>query len=236
MTITKQQLVDKYNEVYGEDNGVDKPFVELTKDEKVEALLQFITEGTGGGGGSGDASAANQTTQIAQLGSLTETAPATDTASSGLNGRLQRITQRITSLISLFPTSLGTKTAAESLSVTPASDATFTNVATSIVHTETQLTAPDQTTTSRQLTGYRHAAWQIVVANINTSITLRFEGSNDNTNWSNLDTSKTDKTITANNVYEEEKTFCNFEYVRVKFVSESGGTSATIDIKTRLMS
>jgi len=34
-----------------------------------------------------------------KTGSLTETAPATDTASSGLNGRLQRIAQRITSLI-----------------------------------------------------------------------------------------------------------------------------------------
>src|ERR1019366_2945537 len=34
-----------------------------------------------------------------QVGGLTETAPATDTASSGLNGRLQRIAQRITSLI-----------------------------------------------------------------------------------------------------------------------------------------
>lgn len=33
------------------------------------------------------------------LGSLTEAAPATDTASSGLNGRLQRVAQRITSLI-----------------------------------------------------------------------------------------------------------------------------------------
>lgn len=32
-------------------------------------------------------------------GALTETAPATDTASSGLNGRLQRIAQRLTSLI-----------------------------------------------------------------------------------------------------------------------------------------
>ena len=32
----------------------------------------------------------------AQIGSLTETAPATDTASSGLNGRLQRIAQRLT--------------------------------------------------------------------------------------------------------------------------------------------
>jgi hypothetical protein len=35
----------------------------------------------------------------AKIGSLTEAAPASDTASSGLNGRLQRISQRITSLI-----------------------------------------------------------------------------------------------------------------------------------------
>lgn len=34
-----------------------------------------------------------------KIGSLTETAPASDTASSGLNGRLQRIAQRLTSLI-----------------------------------------------------------------------------------------------------------------------------------------
>ena len=41
------------------------------------------------------------------VGSLTETAPTTDTASSGLNGRLQRIAQRLTSLIALLPTALG---------------------------------------------------------------------------------------------------------------------------------
>lgn len=41
-----------------------------------------------------------------KTGSLTETAPATDTASSGLNGRLQRIAQRITSLIALIPAAL----------------------------------------------------------------------------------------------------------------------------------
>lgn len=38
----------------------------------------------------------------AAIGSLTEAAPATDTASSGLNGRLQRIAQRLTSLIALL--------------------------------------------------------------------------------------------------------------------------------------
>ena|SRR3990167_8404575 len=41
------------------------------------------------------------------VGSLTETVPGTDIASSGLNGRLQRIAQRLTSLISLLPVALG---------------------------------------------------------------------------------------------------------------------------------
>lgn len=41
------------------------------------------------------------------VGSLTETAPATDTAASGLNGRLQRVAQRLSSLIALLPTALG---------------------------------------------------------------------------------------------------------------------------------
>jgi len=40
-----------------------------------------------------------QQTQSTRIGDLLEAAPATDTASSGLNGRLQRIAQRITSLI-----------------------------------------------------------------------------------------------------------------------------------------
>ncbi len=99
----------------------------------------------GGGGGAGDASAANQTTQITQLGAVTETAPATDTASSGLNGRLQRIAQRLTSLIAQLPASLGIKTAANSLSVAPASDAAFALVPTSIV-VSTTVTRPANVT------------------------------------------------------------------------------------------
>lgn len=42
-----------------------------------------------------------------QIGSVTETAPGTDTASSGLNGRLQRVAQRLTSLAALLPAALG---------------------------------------------------------------------------------------------------------------------------------
>lgn len=57
--------------------------------------------------GGTDSALANTTTasaaDAARIGALTETAPATDTASSGLNGRLQRIAQRLTSLIALLP-------------------------------------------------------------------------------------------------------------------------------------
>lgn len=68
------------------------------------------------------ATSALQTTGNNRLGDLTETAPANDTASSGLNGRLQRIAQRLTSLIALFPTSLGQKTMANSFPIVVASD------------------------------------------------------------------------------------------------------------------
>jgi hypothetical protein len=60
----------------------------------------------GGVGGGGDASAANQllgnaslTSLVTEVGAVLEAAPITDTGSSGLNGRLQRIAQRLTSLI-----------------------------------------------------------------------------------------------------------------------------------------
>lgn len=41
-----------------------------------------------------------------KVGSLTETAPATDTASSGLNGRLQRIAERLTTFMVRLPSAL----------------------------------------------------------------------------------------------------------------------------------
>lgn len=78
------------------------------------------------------AGASTEATLLAQatlIGAVIETAPATDTASSGLNGRLQRIAQRITSLIALLPVSLGQKTMANSLAVTLASDQSALSIA-----------------------------------------------------------------------------------------------------------
>jgi len=72
------------------------------------------------------ATSTNQATQITAMGGVAETAPASDTASSGLNGRLQRIAQRITSMIALLPTALGQGTMAQSLRVVLASDQTPT--------------------------------------------------------------------------------------------------------------
>jgi hypothetical protein len=73
-------------------------------------------------GANGLATESKQDAEAVLIGAVTEVAPATDTASSGLNGRLQRIAQRLTSLISLLPSSLGQKTMANSLAVTFASD------------------------------------------------------------------------------------------------------------------
>lgn len=72
---------------------------------------------------------ATQTAQATLIGAVTETAPATDTASSGLNGRLQRIAQRITSLIALVPAALGQGTMAQSFRVVVASDQSALTVA-----------------------------------------------------------------------------------------------------------
>ncbi len=54
------------------------------------------------------ATATNQTAQATLLGAVTETAPASDTAPSGLNGRLQRIAQRLTTLITGVVLAAGT--------------------------------------------------------------------------------------------------------------------------------
>ncbi len=57
-----------------------------------------------------------------KLGIVTEAAPASDTASSGLNGRLQRIAQRLTTMLTGTPAALGQGTMAASMKVVIASD------------------------------------------------------------------------------------------------------------------
>lgn len=120
------------------------------------------------------ATAANQTAQATLTGAVNETAPATDTASSGLNGRLQRIAQRLTSLIGLFPTAIGQTTKAGSLSVTLASDqdnATATNQTTLNTRVgDLTETAPASDTASSGLNGRLQRIAQNLTSFYNASI------------------------------------------------------------------
>jgi hypothetical protein len=69
---------------------------------------------------SGISTEAKQDITNERIGALNEAAPASDTASSGLNGRLQRIAQRISSLIGILPPARGKQIIDQSLSVTTA--------------------------------------------------------------------------------------------------------------------
>ncbi len=98
------------------------------------------------------------------IGSLTETAPVSDTASSGLNGRLQRIAQRLTSLIALIPAALGQGTKAQSMSVTLASNDDL--VSTVGVKTDAANTATNTTSVSAM------SVWKQISASIQTLATM----------------------------------------------------------------
>lgn len=95
--------------------------------------------------------------------------------------------------------------------------------------TFTQLTAAGSTAAQnvRPRTTIEYA---VTVASIDTSVTVRVEGSHDNTNWFNLDDAAIDTTYTANGTYELCKYGVAAEYVRFTFVSEAGGANATLDV------
>lgn len=121
--------------------------------QRLTTLIQLFPASLGAKAASASFPVTQSAEDAALIGAATETAPATDTASSGLNGRLQRVSQRITSLIALqstlnglFPTSLGVKAASASLSVTQSTeDAALTGPVTE--------TAPATDTASSGLNG-----------------------------------------------------------------------------------
>lgn len=121
-----------------------------------------------------------------------------------------------------LPATLGVKTQALALSTGVAQDK----------NVWTQLTAPG-VTAAFPMVGYKHATVAVTIATINTSVTLRVEGSLDGTNWFNLSATDTDTTYTANGTYGfvVEATVDN---IRLNFVSEVGGTDATIDATVRV--
>jgi hypothetical protein len=103
---------------------------------RLQRIAQNVTSGTavstamsaklpaalGSAAAASSLSVTQSTEDVARVGIITEAAPGTDTASSGLNGRLQRVAQNVTSMSAKLPASLGIKTAANSISTTVASD------------------------------------------------------------------------------------------------------------------
>lgn len=95
---------------------------ELKQDDQIDLLTDIETDLSDISTETTLATRLSESDFDTKVGSLTETAPTTDTASSGLNGRLQRLSQRLTSIIALLPGSLGQKARTASLAVTLSSE------------------------------------------------------------------------------------------------------------------
>ena len=90
------------------------------------------------------------------------------------------------------------------------------------------LTAPASTDVVRMY-GSKGFIVQFTVATINTSVVVKAEGSVDNSSWFDLSEDESAITKTANGTYAM---LCETEvpFIRFTFVSEAGGTAATIAV------
>lgn len=108
-----------------------------------------LLDGTTGGTPISPATSGNQSTLNTNIGATNESAAASDTATSGLNGLFKRLLQRFTTFLALLPASLGTKTASASLAVTLASDEALLGVqkrARTFTRIQAAVTRPANTT------------------------------------------------------------------------------------------
>ena len=90
--------------------------------QRLTNIIGILPSGLGQASKTGSLAVTLPTEQEAILGSLSETAPTTDTASSGLNGRLQRIAQRLSTILGVLPTARGPQTSVNSISIVSNSD------------------------------------------------------------------------------------------------------------------
>lgn len=90
--------------------------------------------------------------------------------------------------------------------------------------------------------GARNHVFQLLLAAVNTNVIVEIQGSHDGTNFGVLSMDNTAvtgvsgisanrATITANGTYFFVAKNVTTPYVRFTFVSESGGTAATLDVK-----
>ncbi len=98
-----------------------------------------------------------------------------------------------------------------------------------------QLTAAGSTGSIKMLSDdnlycYTNVVFQATIAAINTTVNLVIEGSLDDLNWFYLDEGDNYLTYTANGTHALQwEGTGEVNYVRFTFVSETGGTDATVD-------
>ena len=97
-------------------------------------------------------------------------------------------------------------------------------------YTFTTLAAPGATSDVLDMGGCEDIVFQYTIATMNTTVVVRGEGSLDNSSWFNLDTDEQDTTQTADGTYAMQYSG-RVGFVRFRFVSETGGTAATVAIK-----
>jgi hypothetical protein len=118
------------------------------------------------------------------LGSIADSVATTDTGTFSLIALTKKIAQNITSLATLFPTSLGQKAAASSLAVTLSNenvqDQAITGQSAQTATVNNILTTTSGSTAT-DTTGYRSFAIQVI--STGTSGNFIFESSNDNINF-----------------------------------------------------
>ena len=90
----------------------------------------------------------------------------------------------------------------------------------------TQLTAPGSTA-STKVAGNRNYTFQYKVAAINTNVIVVAQGSLDGTNFFSL---ASNVTQTVNGTYYLTYSNLLLEEIRFTWVSETGGTAATLDV------
>ncbi len=81
---------------------------------------------------------------------------------------------------------------------------------------------------------FKNHSFQLVIANINTNVIVRAEGSLDedlaDASWFNLDDTESNTTYTANGTYLMHKSNTPLNWVRFTIVSESGGATVTVNV------
>lgn len=216
--------------------------------QRLTSLIALLPTSLGAGGGikvdgsgtalpvSGTVTASGgalETTQAAQstlIGAVTETAPASDTASSGLNGRLQRIAQRLTSLIALLPAALtgggGVKVGLVDAIIAG------TNIIGKVIRAETTVAATIAIGTSTTIGIVADVRGYVIVGLVVPSTfdgtTISFQVSHDNSTFQALyDATNTlvSMTIAASRTYAPWAELQGWSYIKII----TGSTQTTTD-------